>query len=67
MYTFKVVKNGKEVPTIHTKSTDDKTIAHEIWDKMQTHYEKRWGMFGYAYGITMLKDGQELCHIDYDC
>ena len=64
MVTFKVMKDGKEVPTIHTKGTEDKTVAHEVWEKMQAHYEKRWGMFGYSYGITMLKDGQEIHHID---
>ena len=66
MYTFKVRKNGKEVPTIHTKEADDKVIAYEVWEKMQIHYEKRWGQFGYSYEISMLEDGKEIHNVDYE-
>lgn len=67
MYSFIVFKNGKQVPTVHTERTDDKAIAYDVWEKMQIHYEKRWGMFGYSYSIAMLSDGQEMHHIDYEC
>lgn len=67
MYTFKLIKNGKETVTPFTKNTDDKTIAYKIWGKMQAYCESRWGLFGYIYSLTMFKDGQELHHIDYEC
>lgn len=67
LYTFKVYKNGKEVTTIHTKKTKDEIIANEIWEKMQSHYESRWGLFGYNYRIIMLKNGKSIHSIDYEC
>jgi hypothetical protein len=67
MYTFKLIKNGKEVISPLTTSTVYKTVAYEVWGKMQAFCEHRWGLFGYTYSLTMFKDGQELHHIDYEC
>lgn len=66
MYSFQVFKNGKQVNTTHTGSTNDEVIAYEIWDKMQLHYETLWSLFAYSYSISMLKDGQVVHHIDYE-
>ena len=67
MYTFKVFKNNKELhPISHNKSTSDKIIAYEIWDKMQLHYEHKSQLFGYSYSISMFKDNVEIQHLDYE-
>lgn len=66
IYSFQIIKNGRDVSKIHDLDTDNREIAFERYEKTYFALEKYSKIFKRNAELSLFENDKRIMSIDFD-